>query len=142
MGISKSMSSDPALRGGVLMFFPTYSVLIRYNMLASFCLLDFILKVMDSTATRWKECGIFAQLKELLGDIVIEGRAGSFNSSQSTAGGFNRAASKVDVTDEIGGEDANFAPIIEGTIAQFEKALETHGKCLLLAVCRGKVSGS
>lgn len=124
---------DGTVKGGVLVFFPAYAS-------------------MDNTVERWKQCGLFETLKSEIGSIIVEPKgnakvvtevshkhanaargAGSSSfmlashGSSSNTGGRNRSADP---------EDEGFSGIVD----EFNNAIDKFGSCLLLAVCRGKVS--
>lgn len=114
----------PRIDGGVLVFFPTYAV-------------------MDSAIQRWQQTGLWDQLSGACGKIVIEGKSISSNSAKAKAGFKPFASQRVQPKwEDMDGEDMqpDTAHAIASAVQDFEAALKTFKKCLLLAVCRGKVS--
>ena len=137
----------PTVRGGVLIFFPTYAV-------------------MDDVIRRWKEANIWSKLKQAGGEIVVEKRAADYmrsgnrsssHSLSSSEGGINRnifggSAEKRGklASDSVPGErpgshggrdvteDDNSD--LNRVIVEFERELKRNRRCVLLAVFRGKVS--
>lgn len=112
------------LTGGVLVFFPSYGV-------------------MDSAINRWKETGLFNRLIVAGGNIVIEpaGSGGSMRGKpkQLKLTGTDNVVEKhhdtIDAIDELEEND-----VLKGIVGQFEAALKRSRRCILFAVCRGKVS--
>ena len=129
----KRESPEATTQGGVLVFFPTYTV-------------------MENIIARWKTKGIFDTLKHELGSIVVESRGSgkaevvkssktlSSDSSSTRSkmfhfGGNNNESKKVNPSeDDV--EEEQLATVVQ----EFEDALKKYKRCLLLAVCRGKVS--
>ena len=118
------------LKGGILIFFPSYNL-------------------METAVERWKQTGLYERIERVGGGIVIESRMGEVNKSsykansndlynpvkKSTAGCFvmNGGGQSVnDVNDE--------AKILGGLVKEFESNLSSNRRCIMLAVCRGKVS--
>jgi regulator of telomere elongation helicase 1 len=108
-------TSGLSLLGGVLVFFPTYGT-------------------MDSAVTRWRASGLWEDLCQSAGHVVIESK-GSEQSSRSKAG---NNSSESDRTSFVSAKGSSAQQM--GTIEEFESALQRRGTCMLLAVCRGKVS--
>ena len=143
----------PELKGGILIFFPSYTV-------------------MEDCIKRWKETGCWDKLKVRGSEesLVVEPR-GSSNNNNSVRTSNNKnnhsdnnnnnnnsdstvkKVSKVsfvnnsnssrnrdaaDDKDEAGGDGNNKSFGV--TMTQLESALSRFGTCLLFAVCRGKVS--
>lgn len=121
----------PDIKGGVLVFFPSYTI-------------------MDSMISRWKEVGnpsLYERLKLIAGNIIVEPRARSevknttnFRDNKSSDGkyGGKNIDDKVPVIiDDISTEEKE---LMLSLVKTFESALSANGRCLLLAVCRGKVS--
>ena len=119
----------PKLDGGVLVFFPSYGTL-------------------ENTSARWKDSGLWNQLSLVMGKIVSETQAFSTSSQPnvrfsnnrsftSHEGSGNRRTPRRSDGEQIDDKDQN---IIKGLVEEFEGALAIHKKCLMLAVCRGKVS--
>ena len=135
----------PKLNGGVLVFFPSYGT-------------------MDSATVRWKETGLWSQLSQVMGKVVAETQAKKNNwsnksNTSNTLTPYNRnekwssegkqnnnwkGGGGSTTTHQSAGEtnrgEEKDTDIVAGIIQEFEGALSQHGKCLLLAVCRGKVS--
>lgn len=137
----------PAVRGGVLIFFPSYAV-------------------MENTCARWKEIGVFDKLRGIVGSVLMETRGSSGAPSTSTGGadgshkgrgGSSNYNNSSYNTNNNSGTDTNFmlaggAPKKaknlnadeddEGSeefrtiVGQFEHAIKTYGGCVLMAVCR------
>jgi Fanconi anemia group J protein len=134
-----------AARGGILVFFSSY-------------------KIMETIVERWKESDIFDRLKAGIGHVILEPRGGPGKSSinitknaeneQYTSGNEvsmfepnvttktnfmlsgTTPKKKKQLKDPDDPEDEEFNGIIE----EFDNAINKIGSCLLLAVCRGKVS--
>lgn len=131
----------PRVRGGVLIFFPSYAV-------------------MENVAARWKETGVHDKLRNSVGAVLMEpkgagisnagGAAGPSTAAKRSNGGFHsgrdhhpavegnfmlnggvtRKPKVLDDEDGEGGEE--FRTIV----GQFEHAIKVNGGCVLLAVCR------
>jgi hypothetical protein len=119
----------PPVRGGVLVFFPSYAV-------------------MESAVARWKETGVYERLRAAVGSVLMEPRGSgntnigdnkAYQSKTGPRGNFMTSGGGVvakakslpdDEDDEQGG--AEFRTIV----GQFEHAIKTYGGCVLLAVCR------
>lgn len=130
----------PRVRGGVLIFFPSYAV-------------------MENVAARWKETGVHDKLRNSVGAVLMEpkgagisnagGAPGSSGAKKSNGGfhsgrdqhpavegnfmlngGVTRKPKVLDDEDGEGGEE--FRTIV----GQFEHAIKVNGGCVLLAVCR------
>lgn len=116
-------------KGGVLVFFPSYSI-------------------MENTIERWKFSGIYDKLKSAIGYIIVEpkgsGSSVSINDKTKASssdkgknpnsfmiGDSYRTTKKVQDA-----EEESFNSIV----SEFDNAIARVGSCLLLAVCRGKVS--
>lgn len=143
--------SEKSLYGGVLVFFPSYSI-------------------MDSVIEHWKKTGRFQDLLNFFGGggVVVEPRGngkttatpnstawdsrrvsnsgeGSIHPAVTKAHTFSISSSSTssnshfssDYSTEIGGDDEGQ---MQGVIREFEYKLRAHKRCLLIAVCRGKVS--
>ncbi len=130
---------SPELTGGILVFFPTYAM-------------------MNDSVTRWKSTGLYNKLVVVGGGVVVEPKASisSIATSNQQAGDtsistknkpksttpkftFLEASSKSSIID-VNSNDDSTNDILMNTIAEFENTLKSSRRCLLLAVCRGKVS--
>lgn len=127
----------PELKGGILVFFPSYTS-------------------MESLVKRWKETSLFQKLKIAGGDIVIEPKGNtkdggisnrvaaltSANDTKKVGGGFGDDIKKPKVLDDnVNGTNGNSdEKMLAGVVTEFETALKSKNRCLLFAVCRGKVS--
>jgi hypothetical protein len=128
----------PRLDGGVLVFFPSYGM-------------------MESACVRWKESGLWDQLCRVMGKVVTETTTKksswtdnakgsknyqSYNRNEKWTSGANQRQNdwSTSSSKQVRNEDTKNADIVAGVVQEFEGALATHGRCLLLAVCRGKVS--
>jgi len=98
------------LLGGVLVFFPSYGTL-------------------DSTVKRWRQTGAWGRLCSAAGHVVVE-----LKGSQSASHGDNCQGGKGKTVDG-GRQQQQMDPV-----AEFESALQQLGRCMMLAVCRGKMS--
>jgi len=122
------------LKGGVLVFFPSYGL-------------------MEAAVDRWKQTGMYERLLFAGGGIVIEPRAGANNSADKvdqktawkekynpmkkpTTGGFviNTGVSAAVLADGDEGK------VLGGLVAELDAILASKRRCIMLAVCRGKVS--
>lgn len=132
----------PRVRGGVLIFFPSYAV-------------------MENVCARWKETGVYDKLRGAVGSVLMEPKGAGISTvggnSGNTSGdvrqktysshsnyrssepvsepsfmmsGVTRKAKTVGEEEEEGSEE--FRTIV----GQFEHAIKTYGGCVLLAVCR------
>jgi fanconi anemia group J protein len=117
------------LTGGVLVFFPSYGV-------------------MDSAIARWKETGLFNRLIVAGGNIVIEpqGSAGNAGRGKAIARGsaigkedLNKKRNSGETTSDLV-EEVEESDVLKGIVGEFEATLKRSRRCILLAVCRGKVS--
>ena len=146
------------LKGGILVFFPSYGV-------------------MNNCVDRWKETGMLDKLSNVGGAVVIEPKGSglgvgtgtgtgvngkekggsrrgdrwndSSSSSSSSAssnnnsdvGGFqfstssNRSTVKS-IDDDDSGDNGIAGAALGGVIKEFEATLASRGRCVLLAVCR------
>lgn len=119
-----AFAGSTAVAGGVLVFFPSYGV-------------------MAGILERWKQTNLYERLLEANGQVVAEESANRGVSKGKKATGAGGAAGKrgggaaaepeVDVEQE---EERK----ADSVLAAFNGALARYGRCLLLAVCRGKVS--
>ncbi len=141
MGPRSSNSHIPSglnLKGGILVFFPSYGL-------------------MESAVDRWKQTGMYERLITVGGGIIIEPRGGTVGSNVSTdpkkvwkdkysfqkpkpptTGGFviNSSGSNNTTSNADGDE----AQLISGLVSQLDATLAREKRCIMLAVCRGKVS--
>jgi hypothetical protein len=119
------------LRGGVLVFCPSYAV-------------------MEGYVAHWKQTGLFDRLRNVVGSVIVEpkgtvaklappsGGEGEDDSAKKTGGkaqpqGF-MAGNSFKKGGETGGGEEDVA--VQGVLGDFEAAMRRHGGCLLLAVCR------
>ena len=124
-------SPPPCVKGGVLVFFPSYSV-------------------MDSSISHWKQIGIYDKLKNIVGNVISESRAsvgisssssssssssGSGSSSNSQSSSFMTTKAKtVTAVDNASQLDQEFNSVV----SEFNQSIDRYGGCVLMAVCRGK----
>ena len=122
-------SSSKGIKGGILVFFPSYPLM------ANFC-------------DRWKQTGLYDRLKSVVGSLLVEPRG---NGKQQThqhldeSGEEFPASSKksgfMTVSNKKGADNSSTVDDSSHSIVdQFDKAIAQYGGCVLLAVCRGKVS--
>ena len=125
-------------KGGVLVFFPSYGL-------------------MEAAVERWKHIGIYARLEEAGGGVLIEPRAGAAmkntandkkaiyrekyqpSKNPQQAGGFMTARVSQQ-QQESAAADSDEVKLIGGLVAELDAILTSHRRCIMLAVCRGKVS--
>jgi hypothetical protein len=158
-------SSPLSVKGGVLVFFPSYAV-------------------MDSVAAHWRQSGVFDRLRSVVGSVLVEPSAsagggavasqartntgnssggggrgqgysggsssGSFSSGASfmlgggggsgsiASGGYSKGKGKGKSSslDEDGDADAKGADEFRSIVGLFEHSIKTYSGCVLLAVCR------
>jgi hypothetical protein len=106
---------------------------------------------MDAVVEHWKNSShnIYERLKAVGGDIVVEPKGQASRPSNATSNANNNsdrqsrpakgnkmAAGETVDDDEEEGTDS----VLNGVIGDFERALKRRGRCILLAVCRGKIS--
>jgi len=117
-------SPPPCVKGGVLVFFPSYSV-------------------MDSSISHWKQIGIYDKLKNIVGNVISESRASvgisssssSSSSSNSQSSSFMTTKAKtVSAVDNASQLDQEFNSVV----SEFNQSIDRYGGCVLMAVCRGK----
>ena len=117
-GSSGTTSHHTNLDGGILVFFPSYGV-------------------MESVAARWKQTGTWESLCAAGGHVIMEPRR-SAGASEGPKPPTDRNGAKkwkdVDDSDAYGSVNGDTSHM--GVVREFETALETKGKCILLAVCR------
>lgn len=138
--------ADPRVRGGVLIFFPSYAV-------------------MENVAARWRETGVHDKLRNSVGSVLMEPKGAGISTSagpnsNNNSGGNHSTAGKSGFH---GGRGGAYAPASEGNfmlgnvkksksinedddgenseafrtiVGQFEHAIKVSGGCVLLAVCR------
>ena len=105
----------PELKGGVLVFFPSYGAL-------------------ESCRKHWAESGLWAKLKSTMGYIVLESKSGggsgnnssSINSNQNNKSNFFSEQNNQG-TGSGAGADAGNTAATESAIVEFENALQTVG---------------
>jgi hypothetical protein len=141
--------TGPKLKGGILIFFPTYVT-------------------MEDTSNRWKDTGVWEKLRQCASAIVMESQGKntiypinkngsshkklSFNISsqkppdieeKSVKNNFSFVVSSInkDSNKQLSSihqeknEDPNKS-IVNDIISEFDSALTQYGNCILLAVCR------
>lgn len=126
VGSSLMIPPGPELKGGVLVFFPSYGAL-------------------ESCRKHWVDSGLWARLKAVMGNVVVESKGGGGNvlSANKVGGAYNaRSSGSVEKDDYFGGGGAKpDENTPESAIVEFENAIQASGgKCVLMAVCRGKMS--
>jgi regulator of telomere elongation helicase 1 len=129
------------LSGGVLVFFPSYAL-------------------MEAAYSRWKETNLLSRLTEMAGEVIVEPRGALKGSSKPSKFimSQNRSSSNVQKKKDVASsssssfgkapstpgsthtDNADDEAELKGIVEQFYDAVDNKGKCLLLAVCRGKVS--
>jgi hypothetical protein len=122
----------PELKGGILVFFPSYGV-------------------MEKIIARWKQTGCWDRLIHVCGSVVVEPKgsqisgsasssgARSANSSNSSNNSNSSQTKKKKAADEADDdEDENSGPSYSlGSLQdEFEQGLRRSGRCILMAVCR------
>jgi hypothetical protein len=120
-----SVPTGPELRGGVLVFFPSYSLL-------------------DSIKKRWQETSIWDKLSAAMGSIVVESKNGSASAPTRRVATqrdfYDTSASSEHPNPSSKGKSASYEPGGGGEASayeMFENAVQANGgRCLLLAVCR------
>jgi len=123
-------SPPPCVKGGVLVFFPSYSV-------------------MDSSISHWKQIGIYDKLKNIVGSVISESRAAIGNSTNSNGSSGSSSGSSssnghsstsfmttkarvITAVDDT--QDQEFSSVVN----EFNQSIDRYGGCVLMAVCRGK----
>ena len=141
MGSSSTNSHLPTplnLEGGILVFFPSYGH-------------------MENAVNRWKETGMYERLTKSGGGIIVEPRAGTASTRQTdnvkkswnekynfqkpkttSTGGFDISGTTDSVKN--GPTDGDDAELLSGLVGQLDSILAKERRCIMLAVCRGKVS--
>jgi Rad3-related DNA helicase len=104
----------------MLAFFPSYTLL-------------------DQMVSRWKSTSIYTNLSDVAGVIVVETKA-KVSKPKQQLGSAKDIVRKPLHLDEDNGSDDEAEAVASDVVSEFNKALDKYGKCLLLAVCRGKVS--
>lgn len=104
------------VQGGVLVFFPSYSLLA-------------------SMLSLWRETKIYDELVSVCKAVVEESTIRRVPASVNFSGS---SIKKVDIDEDSDSEEN--AIHTESIVSNFHKAISKYSKCLLLAVCRGKVS--
>jgi hypothetical protein len=118
LNICRSMRGLPAqqsqrslnLLGGILVFFPTYGT-------------------MDAAVARWRSNGLWEELCQAAGHVVIESKG-------SEKGSGNQSGKKFSDSEKTSFVTSRDSQQQMGTIEEFESALQRRGSCMLLAVCR------
>ncbi len=132
-----SIPTGAQLKGGVLVFFPSYSL-------------------MDAFVAHWRASGLYDRLRNLVGAVIVEPRGSGKDNSKggppddptakapgppkSTTTNFMASTTvrKKSAETGSGGEVEDAA--VQGVLGEFEAAMKSFGGCVLMAVCRGKVS--
>jgi hypothetical protein len=108
------------LKGGILVFFPSYGM-------------------MEKAIVRWKQSGCWDRLIHVCGTIVVEpkGSQPAVGSNSSTRVGAT-TVSKVKKIDPDEEESTETGPTYSiGSLQdEFEQGLKASGRCILMAVCR------
>jgi len=143
-GGAGGVPGGPRLDGGVLVFFVSY-------------------RVMSDVEARWKKTGVWQSLVNIGGSIIVEPSAASEGKGKTTGGDESnkrkssapRGKSISPPPRKTGGFDVHYASNTEGNASigddddddeiknfmqQFETSVSNNGRCILLAVCRGKAS--
>lgn len=111
-----------SIRGGVLVFFPSYGLL-------------------DAALERWKATGLFQKIAQIAGAVVVETKAKSakpadaqtsFNNSTTEQAFGVITGKKGKSLEGADGQDEN----VLGLVAEFESAIASKGSCILFGVCR------
>ena len=122
-----SQSGDKDMKGGILVFFPSYGT-------------------MDSVVERWKKTDIYDYLITAGGAIIVEQKGSATPTTDAT----NKQDSNYPVKkpySNINSFKGNGSMIsnesnedpeqqLQGIVGTFEATLKRLGKCILLAVCR------
>ena len=136
----------PKLDGGVLVFFVSY-------------------RVMTDVEARWRKSGIWEKLEHLGGSVITEPSAASegkgrqneskYRSKSSASAPKGKSVSPPPRKAMRGFEVHNMSNVegpiggagnddedeeVKNFMQQFESAVSNNGRCVLLAVCRGKAS--
>jgi hypothetical protein len=137
--IGAGIPLGPELKGGILVFFPSYGV-------------------MNSCVDRWKESGMLEKLGNVGGSVVVEPKgsnAGPANARAKPQGvkrgdrwsdssgaevtgpkGFGFSSSSAPKAPTVDEDDEGSGAVLGGVIKEFEATLSSRGRCVLLAVCR------
>ena len=140
-GGAGGVPGGPKLDGGVLVFFVSYGV-------------------MSNVEARWRHTGLWDTLVHLGGSVIVEPSAADGKSKTKAndvkrkpnaslpgkrldsplrkGGGMSKTMGSNASTGEMNAEEEDDG--VKSFMQQFEIAVKTHGRCLLLAVCRGKAS--
>ena len=156
--IGMGLPPGAELKGGILVFFPSYGI-------------------MESCVTRWNESGLMSKLRDIGGAVVVEpkgsdnsgksGERASFSNGMSvnavqrndrwsdrptapTTGNNDHKISFVGASshttksakhlDDDEGNRTDDLAVLGGIVRDFETTLKSRGRCILMAVCRGKVA--
>lgn len=146
-----AIPQGPELRGGILVFYPSYSA-------------------MEGFIQHWEKSGMLDKMRNIVGAIVVEPRGsgktatteGKTSNSNSGSGGGGGSGGFVTDSQRWGDGSSlrnsnNFMtshikkvpttaspdvvadvedPSVRGVIGEFESAMQRFGGCLLMAVCR------
>lgn len=102
------------LRGGILIFFPSYGV-------------------MDNAIERWKATGVYEKIKSIYGALLVEPKAGTIDQDKSF---IESGSSKVSNKNIVSTEDSGGEYSYNDVVGKFEHAIGRYGGCVLMAVCR------
>ena len=117
---NNSIPQGDELKGGVLVFFPSYVT-------------------MENLMERWKVNGIIDELKALVKSVIIEPKENIFTKDTTpivtTKQKNDNFMSSSKITKQGGSDNAD-GDAMKGLIGSFESAISKFGGCVLLAVCR------
>eukprot|EP01033_Poteriospumella_lacustris_P001350 gene1349-985_t len=112
--------------GGVLIFFPSY-------------------RIMETNIERWKFTGIYDRMLSIMRHIIVEPRANSNNSSKDNNGG-SGSNNKTKENQQLAAKKMGGfmldggSKTFQGIVEEFDRSIDRYGRCLMVGVCRGKVS--
>jgi len=144
-GGAGGVPGGPRLDGGVLVFFVSY-------------------RVMTDVEARWKKTGVWQSLVHVGGSIIVEPSAASEGKGKNSGGDesskrkasaprgksisppprktggfemYNTSNSESTARSAVDDDDDDE---VKSFMEQFESSVSNNGRCVLLAVCRGKAS--
>lgn len=116
-------------KGGILVFFPSYGL-------------------MESAVERWKQTGIFEKLHTVGGGIIVEPKSGGVVVDKDTKRkekfgevkkpSFGKSTNPSTTANTPIDEDSE--KVLGGIVSEMERTLASRRRCIMLAVCRGKIS--